>query len=433
MAFMAGSVKSLIEFKIKTRHDGYSDQVSRIMVTKLFIVASLIMGVDWFHDNLSCVHPKDIDVGGEYIESACWIKGFYIYREHEPHHRESGYYGIPNSLSMDGMRPASDRFDDDEFCSTKESNNNKRKYYKTQSTCQKMDKYYFVHYQWMPFYIFSMSALFYMPYILFRMVNTDVISLKLNMKDDEVTCDDIVEFYFNHDVNPVYKMRYRFFMNFVVKVIYLITNISAFYILDELLDYHFQSYGLDWINWSYQNTTLRYDYERRLAPTPGNRMLPSFGMCDLVISRLDVKVDSVDKITVLCEISSNILYQYVFVALWYVLIISISVAALGVIVYLQQHIHVAFFIKNERSSKYVYKLLTFRECQYLEFIRNRDLTMYGIIVKKLRQKHSLPLPKLRKMANKEGGATAPILPNGNTVKVKHHLKHLDSMEDGDSS
>jgi len=135
---------------------------------------------------------------------------------------------------------------------------------------------------------------------------------------------------------------------------------------------------------------------------------------------------------VVCEVSSNILYQYVFLVLWMVLICSIALSALGIIIYLYQHVHVAFFIKNERSSKYVYKLLTFRECEYLEFVRRRDLTMYGVIVNKLRLLYSLPLPKVRKVHVKEG-ANAPILVNGDDAnRTKHHLKHLDSMEDESS-
>ena len=82
----------------------------------------------------------------------------------------------------------------------------------------------------------------------------------------------------------------------------------------------------------------------------------------------------------------------------------------------------------------MYKLLTFRECQYLEFIRSRDMTMYGSMINKLREQYSLPLPKLRKMNRDVGGgdsATAPILQNGDLSqkKLHHHLKHLDSIED----
>ena len=206
-------------------------------------------------------------------------------------------------------------------------------------------------------------------------------------------------------------------------------NVSAFIMLDTLLDHQFKRYGLDWVEWSKLSPSKRYDYDVRLQPTPGNRMLPSFGMCDLVASQKDIKTVSADRVTILCEISSNILYQYVFVVLWFVLIVSISVSCLGVLYYIYQRIHITFFIKNEHKSKFVYKLLTFRECQYLEFIRSRDLTMYGIIINKLRVKFSLPLPKLRKLVDKKDDATAPILLNGDLSKGRHHLKHLDSIED----
>lgn len=180
MSFIAGNVKNLISFKIKTRHDGYTDQVSRIVMTKVFIVASLVMGVDWFHDTISCIPPKNSDLPEKYIESACWVKGFYIYQENKPHLGKSGYYGIPYDLSYEGIQYSEKG--EVGFCRIKNKYGRPVK----DSTCQKLEKYYFLQYQWMPFYIFSMSAMFYLPYIFFRMANTDVISLKMNMKDDQV-------------------------------------------------------------------------------------------------------------------------------------------------------------------------------------------------------------------------------------------------------
>ena len=183
MAFIAGNVKSLISFKIKTRHDGYTDQINRIIVTKVFIVASLVMGIDWFHDTVSCIPPLEPNANRElpntYIEKACWVKGFYIFPLNRPHMGQSSYYGIPNDLREDGVREQRDGGAD--FCNTVDLFGKKKK-----GVCEKMHKYYFLHYQWMPFLVFSMAGMFYLPYILFRMVNTDMISLKLNMKDDQV-------------------------------------------------------------------------------------------------------------------------------------------------------------------------------------------------------------------------------------------------------
>ena len=52
MAFMAGNIKSLLAIKIKARHDSYSDQFSRIFAARMFVAASLVMEIDWFHDSV---------------------------------------------------------------------------------------------------------------------------------------------------------------------------------------------------------------------------------------------------------------------------------------------------------------------------------------------------------------------------------------------
>lgn len=218
----------------------------------------------------------------------------------------------------------------------------------------------------------------------------------------------------------------RIILNFIIKFFYVFVNVFAFLTCDFVLNSRFQTYGMDWIRWSRQNSTMAYDFYKRSGPTPGNMMLPTFGMCELVNSRLSKTRSISDRVIVVCEISTNVLYQYVFLVLWFVLVISICISSLGVLVYLISHFHVAFFIRNEKSSKYVYKLLTYRECEYLEFIRRRDLAMYGVIVNKLRELNSLPLPKLRNKNKKD--ASAPMLPNGNVHP--HQLRHLDSVELG---
>lgn len=41
--------------------------------------------------------------GSDFVHSACWIQGFYIYRELKDRFDESGYYGIPTNIDNDGM------------------------------------------------------------------------------------------------------------------------------------------------------------------------------------------------------------------------------------------------------------------------------------------------------------------------------------------
>ena len=49
-----------------------------------------------------------------------------------------------------------------------------------------MTRQYYLQHQWMPFYIASLSILFYMPYIVFRIINTNMISLKTTLEKDKV-------------------------------------------------------------------------------------------------------------------------------------------------------------------------------------------------------------------------------------------------------
>jgi len=179
---MAGSITALLSIKIKARHDDYTDQVSRIIVVKILIVSSLVMGVDFFHDTVSCIPPTHRTTSQQiplkFIQSSCWIKGFYVYPDLPI--SESVYYGIPASLVMDGQSSVNG-----DICSTKPRDglytSNRRK--KKKSNCVPMKKRYMRQYQWMPFFIASMSLLFYMPYIIYRVVNTDMISLRANIND----------------------------------------------------------------------------------------------------------------------------------------------------------------------------------------------------------------------------------------------------------
>ena len=162
----------------------------------------------------------------------------------------------------------------------------------------------------------------------------------------------------------------------------------AIFVLNSALDNHFLSYGTDWVRWkSSVNATEQMDFEERSQPTPGNRMLPSFGMCDLTDSRLDATKVYANKVKVICELSTHVLYQYVFLLLWFVLIVSLIVSCIGVVLNIAGHIKNTKFSRKNSPQK-VYKLLTVRECEYLEFIRRRDLTTYGAVVKKLNHMNS---------------------------------------------
>jgi len=78
---------------------------------------------------------------------------------------------------------------------------------------------YFLHYQWVPFFVCSLAILYFMPYLLFKAGNSDLISLVDSIKNGSLKdVDKIANNYFNYKINSKLKMRLIIGFNFVVKV-----------------------------------------------------------------------------------------------------------------------------------------------------------------------------------------------------------------------
>ena len=54
------------------------------------------------------------------------------------------------------------------------------------SVCRPFVKRYYLQYQWMPFYVATLSLMYYLPYVFFRIINTDMISLKSTLTKEKV-------------------------------------------------------------------------------------------------------------------------------------------------------------------------------------------------------------------------------------------------------
>ena len=76
------SLKDILSVKVKTRHDGFCDQFNRMFMTKLLLIMSIIMSFDYFADQISCIVDKNskTNLEKDFIHSACWISGLYIYK-----------------------------------------------------------------------------------------------------------------------------------------------------------------------------------------------------------------------------------------------------------------------------------------------------------------------------------------------------------------
>jgi len=371
---ITGDLKGILSIKIKSRHDSYSDQFNRIFIVKILLICSLVMGINWFKDGVNCIVPGSSELSSSFVSSACWIQGLYVFEELKYDFDRVAYYGIPKIMNHDGVGPQG------YGCSTKSQ------FGVINKACKPLTKTFFLQYQWMPFYIGALAICFYLPYILHIYGNNDLINLKRSLKSGEADASRIIRAYFNHHMNPVRSLRLRIVFSYLVKFLYLIANIVAFCSTDKVLHGKFVAYGSEWIQWSRLENSIAFDYMgERSSPKPGHKILPPFGYCELYESARDARVTRVNKHTFLCELTQNILYQYSLVIIWFTLVFGMVVSCVGIIMLFLDHmITLTCVIRRGTVAKKMYKVLTIRECEYLEFIRRRNIPLYADVISKLK-------------------------------------------------
>lgn len=225
-------------------------------------------------------------------------------------------------------------------------------------------------------------------------------------------------------------MRARIFWNVFIKLLYVGVSLMAYLCTDDLLLGNFKNYGSNWLGWSQLNHTAAFDFFVGNQPKPGNVLLPSFGFCEIQEASMDIRTVFFNRNKFICEISPNILYQYVFVVLWFVIVISIIISIIGFIVNIAGHViaMVCFLRQGGRPAWKVQRVLTLRECEYLTFIRRKNIPLYGDVLRKLLQSR----PRLKEI-NENFKASAPMM-NGtlknDTLKKSNDGDYEMSSRDG---
>ena len=54
--------------------------------------------IDSFIIDLHAIHEDD-----KFVPGACWIRGFYVYKQLQTRFDKTAYFGIPKDMDMDGM------------------------------------------------------------------------------------------------------------------------------------------------------------------------------------------------------------------------------------------------------------------------------------------------------------------------------------------
>ena len=211
--------------------------------------------------------PGSVGLSSGFVGDACWIQGFYIYQEVEFQPDSLGYYGIPVNIDFDG------KYSNGKFCTRNVEGH-------TDELCNPMKKTFYLQYQYMPFFLAALAAIYYLPYVVFKIVNTDIISLKDNIKTYDAT--RFVQTVFNPKVNTHSRQRIRVMVNILIKLLYIVSNVIGFVATNKVLYGNFSKFGSAWVDWSGLDNALAHDYHgKRPTPKPGNKLLPTFGICEV--------------------------------------------------------------------------------------------------------------------------------------------------------
>lgn len=366
-------IKKMLTIKIKPRKDPYTDQFSRIFMVKMMMLTATITGLSWAKDKFKCIVPKSHGVTEGFVSKACWINGLYVYKDLSPELR-SYYFGIPPDISKDGMNQYG------ALCEM-----GKDKY------CEPLEKTFYLQYQWFPLGVVGLAFVFYLPYVLYCVVNADLISLKDQVKKkkkDEVDYEEVVDKYFNRRNNP--HSLARTLLNVLVKALYVIANLLALLTINSAINGEYVSFGSRWSEWLGLSGAQRHDYTIPRGPKAGHSLLPGFGLCQVTSAGQDIKHNIVNKHTFVCEMSQHVLYQYILIILWYMLIFGIVISIGGLIMHCLGELSSAFCIGFQGADiTRLYGQLTTRERQLLEFVRKKNMPVFGGLLDKLMEKRGI--------------------------------------------
>ena len=192
----------------------------------------------------------------------------------------------------------------------------------------------------------------------------------------------------------------------LVKCIYFLINFTGFWFTNRLLNNRFTNYGVEWIRWSQLNNTVAYRFthpsnQGSLAPKPGDYLLPSLGFCDVAEGYHDNIVALNNKYRTICEVSQHVVYQYIFLVLWFVLLVGIliSLASFSQKMFSLLLVNACALLstgngKHNMKRDMVCLLpdnedLTLREMQYMELIRRKNHIMHSEVLYLLRQEKTI--------------------------------------------
>lgn len=307
----------------------------------------------------------------------------------------NGYYGIPNRLGHNGTFKENSMYtsqNGEKFTTCVASEQADEN-----AICRPMEKLFYLQYQWFPFYMAFVALFYYLPYVMFTVVNSDLSSLKNDISNQKCDEKELVKNYFNMETNQPTRQNMRVLLNIIIKILYMIANVLTLSFTNSLLNDQFTSFGSKWMSWNSQPNQVKHNYMGLRGVNAGQRLLPVFGMCDVLELGQDVKHRLFNEYSLVCEISQHVLYHYVLFAIWILIVVGLVLSVCGIIHHVVLHvIRVRAFSTEEEVAQKVYNSLSIRESEYLNFIRRKNQIVFGSLIRELNTQRFGISPRDRK-------------------------------------
>lgn len=371
MSLFATNLKRILLIKFKHRHDSLSDQYNRLFVMKMILACTLISGLNWFKDPLNCIVPAISSIDTSFVTTACWIQGLYVYKALINRTVDSSYYGISKDIDIDGISRTGS------VCATIE------KVINNSTDCVAMEKFFFLQYQWIPFSLAAISLLYYIPYLVFLSVNSDLVSLNKSLNDGHDSKWIAIYYFKKHNACTMF---FKVILNLSIKILYVATNIGTFALFDYMLNGSFRYFGYKWIIWARSNDNNIYKGVNNFRK-PGNELFPPFGYCELYESTKDIKHSVVNKHKFVCELSQHILYQYCFLIIWFLVICGAVISVFGFFIQIFQYFRLLVrrcYLRDPPTKKLLNSLNLY-ELVYLQRIESKDRHLYIEVIEELKR------------------------------------------------
>ena len=116
--------------------------------------------------------------------------------------------------------------------------------------CDPLEKTYYLQYQWFPLGVAALAFLYYLPYLLYCVVNADLILLKDSIKKkkrEEVDYQELIDKLFIPANSP--PGAARTLLNLLVKILYIIVNVLGMVTIDSAINGEYVSFGSSWTRW----------------------------------------------------------------------------------------------------------------------------------------------------------------------------------------